>query len=68
MLTLSFTQRALRLRQEAHAHLCAIFTFACKTKKSPNFEGDGAKHHVKYDKNGLVKKKGATPQRTWDNY
>ena len=47
---------------------CIAFTYGCKAKKCPNFEGDGAKHHVKYDKDGLVKKKGSTSQRTWDTY
>jgi hypothetical protein len=43
-------------------------SYSCKAKKCPNFEGDGANHHVKYGKGGLVKKKGPTPQRSWGNY
>ena len=48
--------------------LLIVFVYSCKAKRCPNFEGDGAHHHVKYDKNGLVKKKGPAPQKTWDNY
>jgi len=45
-----------------------VFAFSCKAQKCPNFSGDNANHHVKYDKKGLVKKKGPAPQRTYSDY
>ncbi|MEI6509185.1 MAG: hypothetical protein WCO54_11930 [Bacteroidota bacterium] len=45
-----------------------IIIASCKAKKCPRFDGDGTDHHVKYNKGGLVKKKGNSPSRTWDTY
>jgi hypothetical protein len=48
--------------------ICISCLFSCKAKKCPNFESDGANRHVKYDKNGLVKKKNKSQNRSWDDY
>lgn len=42
--------------------------YGCKAKKCASYEGDGAKHHVNYSKQGLVKKKQKSPSRSWGGY
>jgi hypothetical protein len=51
-------------RKLLYIFIIACLAGACKAKKCPTFDGDNAKHHVKYDKKGHVKKKKSPGNRT----